>query len=467
MAFRRPAHPVQPGSRVHVSLLALSAQLRTRIRAFALVVCLGMVPATPAFSDSAEPGQAAGAVFTVDNIVLEGTRRVKSATILRELALKPGDNWSPEAIELSRQRLYKTQLFSRVEIHSDFDQSDRRAQLTVAVQERYAILPLPTFSRSQDGTIKTGLDYKDDNFLGLGHRLGVNWKRGFRAAGSGFPGEFYGFRYDYPRLRGSRFGLSTGADYDKSAVELRDATGEMQEYVTRGYGLRVGINHLNDWGTLRLSQSVQLFHQLREPDGASNPDMSSRQATGLSFSLGLDATETDVLTTEGFRMGLSFSQTLRSLGSDTNTLTISTEAIRYWRGNSASNLIARVQVATQLGDTTLDCLQVGGDGSIRGTGRSAYWGSRSLVINTELRSPLWIPKRQSRLGEAYGLAAFVDAGNAWKSGESLRPWDLHLGVGAGARVPLRRLAKGTLRLDVGYGLDERKARVYAGIGQPF
>jgi translocation and assembly module TamA len=65
------------------------------------------------------------------------------------------------------------------------------------------------------------------------------------------------------------------------------------------------------------------------------------------------------------------------------------------------------------------------------------------------------------IGEAWGLAAFVDAGNAVDS-----PSDAHLalGYGVGARV---RTPLGPFRLDVAYGQDTHRFRVHFSVGLTF
>jgi translocation and assembly module TamA len=65
------------------------------------------------------------------------------------------------------------------------------------------------------------------------------------------------------------------------------------------------------------------------------------------------------------------------------------------------------------------------------------------------------------IGEAWGIAAFVDAGNAV---DSLSDFHLALGYGVGARV---RTPLGPFRLDLAYGQDVHKVRVHFSVGLSF
>jgi translocation and assembly module TamA len=58
----------------------------------------------------------------------------------------------------------------------------------------------------------------------------------------------------------------------------------------------------------------------------------------------------------------------------------------------------------------------------------------------------------------FGVAAFVDAGNAWDSGERFRA---AIGYGVGGRI---RTPIGPARLDVAYGEDTGEFRLHVSIG---
>src|SRR5207237_295492 len=108
--------------------------------------------------------------------------------------------------------------------------------------------------------------------------------------------------------------------------------------------------------------------------------------------------------------------------------------------------------------------RAGGDGSVRGYGYQslgvpqvdAIVGGRYLATGT-VEAIHW-------LGPAYpqwGVAAFVDAGNAGNRFSDLQPV---VGTGVGARW---RSPVGVLDLDVAHGLDNGSTRIHFSLGVTF
>lgn len=105
--------------------------------------------------------------------------------------------------------------------------------------------------------------------------------------------------------------------------------------------------------------------------------------------------------------------------------------------------------------------RTGGDQTVRGyafeslgvrQADAIVGGRRYVVASTEYTH--WF-------GESWGVAAFVDAGNAW---DSVRPQRLAVGSGMGARF---RTPIGPIRADLAYGHDERTIRLHFSVGYSF
>jgi translocation and assembly module TamA len=120
-----------------------------------------------------------------------------------------------------------------------------------------------------------------------------------------------------------------------------------------------------------------------------------------------------------------------------------------------------VLASTRSGVPSALLFRTGGDTTVRGykfdslgvaDGDATVPGRYYAVFNAE--AIRWI-------GEAWGLAAFVDAGNAT---DSLSGVHLALGYGVGARV---RTPLGPFRLDVAYGQDVHKVRAHFSLGLTF
>ncbi len=105
--------------------------------------------------------------------------------------------------------------------------------------------------------------------------------------------------------------------------------------------------------------------------------------------------------------------------------------------------------------------RTGGDTTVRGyafqslgvqQGEAIVGGRYLAVASVEITR--WI-------GENWGLAAFVDAGNAT---DSLHDFHLAPGYGIGGRL---RTPIGPFRVDVAYGQDVKSIRVHFSIGLSF
>jgi translocation and assembly module TamA len=132
----------------------------------------------------------------------------------------------------------------------------------------------------------------------------------------------------------------------------------------------------------------------------------------------------------------------------------------------ATTLTARAEAGAVLAPTrdgipsTL-LFRTGGDTTVRGYAfeslgvkdGDAVVGGRYLAVGS-VEAIRWI-------GESWGLAAFVDAGNA---GDSLPDFRFDVGYGIGGRV---RTPIGPFRLDVAYGQQVHDVRVHFSVGLSF
>jgi translocation and assembly module TamA len=105
--------------------------------------------------------------------------------------------------------------------------------------------------------------------------------------------------------------------------------------------------------------------------------------------------------------------------------------------------------------------RTGGDTTVRGYAfeslgvdqGNAVVGGRYYAVGS-VEAIRWI-------GESWGLAAFVDAGNAV---DSLPDFRFALGYGIGGRV---RTPLGPFRLDIAYGQDVHELRLHFSVGLSF
>jgi outer membrane protein assembly factor BamA len=107
-----------------------------------------------------------------------------------------------------------------------------------------------------------------------------------------------------------------------------------------------------------------------------------------------------------------------------------------------------------------DNFKLGGSSSLRGYESNTLTGNSFIALNVEYLAPLlgYYPLRG---------VAFVDVGNAYPGNSDIRLSDLKTGAGLGLRWNIKSFVKVDLRLDVAYGFDSGKTRVYAASRQMF
>jgi translocation and assembly module TamA len=105
--------------------------------------------------------------------------------------------------------------------------------------------------------------------------------------------------------------------------------------------------------------------------------------------------------------------------------------------------------------------RTGGDTSVRGYAFESLGVKQGDAVVPGRYYSLVSAEAIRWISELWGIAVFVDAGNAM---DSLSNVHLALGYGIGARV---RTPLGPFRLDVAYGQDEHQVRVHFSIGVSF
>jgi translocation and assembly module TamA len=142
------------------------------------------------------------------------------------------------------------------------------------------------------------------------------------------------------------------------------------------------------------------------------------------------------------------------------------KAVMWWPFTRSDILNVHLDAGAVIADSRIGIpsnflFRTGGDTTVRGYAfeslgvqdGDAVVGGRYYAVGT-IELDHWI-------NETWGLAAFVDAGNATDSWKEFHP---ALGYGVGARV---RTPIGPFRLDVAYGQDVKSVRVHFSVGLSF
>lgn len=407
----------------------------------------------------------AGAQVDIGAISFKGLADVHESFARRALKIKTGDRYKPSKIEEARQALAAQGVFSGVSVHAaDHLDADGRIPLVFDVQERKRHAVAITASYSTDLGISLSTTWSHRNLFGNAEQLNLT------AAGTGLGSSTTGLGYNFsaqfikPLFLRPDQTLEFQVSAIKQDLDAYDQKAEtiagflrrkFSEMWTGSVGLSLMHDEVSQEGTDRLYQLISL------------PLTVSYDSTGIA----------DVLRdpTKGWRASFAVTPT-RSFGYSALTFfALQASASTYFdlSGNGRSVLALRGLAGSILGGSNMELppdqrLYAGGSATVRGFAYQSIGplfpdgnpvGAKSVDAGT-------IEFRQ-RIGEDWGGAAFVDAGQA-NAGGTPFTGDVRVGAGIGARY---YTALGAVRLDVAVPLTRVHGgdafEVYIGLGQAF
>lgn len=405
-----------------------------------------------------------GARAVIGDIRFNGLKDVNESFARETLTVHPGDRYKPSKIEAARQALAALGVFSGVSVRTaDHMSPDGHIDLIFDVDERarHAVTVSGTYSTDLGITLATTWSHR--NLFGNAEQLNLT------AAGSGLGSASTGLGYNLSAQYLQPHFLETDQilEFDISGIKQQldayDQTAQtLAGYVRRKFsalwsgsvGLALTHDQVVQEGDDRLYELVSV------------PFTVSYDSTGLA-----DALRDPV---SGLRAGLTVTPTHAFGGGDTSFLLTQITASTYFdlMGDGRSVVALRGLAATILGASNLDLppdqrLYAGGSATVRGYAYQSLgpqfadnkpMGAKSVDAGT-------VEFRQ-RIGEDWGAAAFVDAGQAGT--DAPFTGKLYAGAGVGARY---YTAIGAVRVDVATPLVQLphagKFQLYIGLGQAF
>ncbi len=136
----------------------------------------------------AEPGRVVliaeitrGPRITISEIIVRGNERTSKKFILNRLRLKPGDRFKLKRQQKSFRNLYKTGLFSKVDLHLEKQEGTNQWPLVVEVKEAPAkeLFFAPGWGSYEKLRLKTG--FKENNLFGSGRNFGLEATGSYKA----------------------------------------------------------------------------------------------------------------------------------------------------------------------------------------------------------------------------------------------------------------------------------------------
>jgi translocation and assembly module TamA len=408
----------------------------------------------------------AGSQVDIGSITIMGLNNVNESFVRNALTVHTGDRYKPSAIEAARQAIAGSGVFTGVSVRAAEEVSaDGKLPLIFDVQER----PQRTVSLSGDYSTDLGISlsatWSHHNLFGNAEQLNLS------AAGTGLGGSAtsaLGYKLEAQFIKpyflrlDQTLGFNAGAI--KQSLDAYDQVAELagtslSRKFTPQWNGRVGLTAMHDEIT---QKGVMTTYELLALPVTANYD-----TTGLA-----DLLRDPV---RGMRASLSVTPTL-SFGARTFSFFIlQASGSMYFdvSGGGRSviatrGLVGSVQGASNVGLPPDQRFYAGGSATVRGFKYQSIGpkfpdgdpvgGAAVDAATVEFRQ---------RLFGSFGLAAFVDAGQA--SAQSL-PFTgtISAGAGMGARyyTPI-----GAVRLDVAVPLTKVKNgdsfEIYVGLGQAF
>ncbi|MES2253412.1 MAG: BamA/TamA family outer membrane protein [Pseudomonadota bacterium] len=401
----------------------------------------------------------------IGRIVFSGLKDVHEDFVRKVLTVKPGDRYRPSRIEEARQAVAGLGVFSGVTVHAATKlDADGRIALTFDVQERPQHLVTLNGSYSTDLGISLGATWSHRNLFGNAEQLNLS------AAGTGLGTSTSGLGYNLGAqfIKPQFWRPDQVLEFDilgvRQQLDAYDQTAETAAvYLRRKFsplwsgsvGAMLQYDQVAQENTNRLYQLIAL------------PLTINYNSTGLS-----DLLRDPV---SGARASVAVTPT-QSFGANNLTfLVLQASGSAYFDlGEPGRSVLAlRALAGSIMGGSNLELppdqrLYAGGSATVRGFAYQSIGpqfpdnkpvGAKSVDAAT-------IEFRQ-RILEDYGVAAFVDAGQASAGGTPFSG-AVRVGAGIGARyyTPL-----GAVRADIAVPLNRIRGgdafELYIGLGQAF
>ncbi len=397
----------------------------------------------------------------IQAIDIIGLAHSRPALVLRELPFSRGDRWTPGMAAEAERRLRNLGLFRRVRVEGP----DRDGRVRISLRERWSFWILPTVSRRDDGRSTVGVALDEFNLWGLGHHLRLAGKQDTGKNFSGGNGQVFEAGYHWARLRGSRLSLGLGYQGGQSLYVGFDRGRSVANYLEDRQAWSLGLDYAlgpvpgEGWTTgLTLASNERRLSLL---DGRPLPDLRDARIRLAGLSLGYRRIDDHITWLTGTTFGYRVTVATGALGSDLDYVQQTATLIHHRPLGHGDTIDLRLAAGRIDGDRLRNTLfDLGNRNTIRGYFPGELQATRYLFGTLEGRF-------LSHSGGNLQFVAFTDIGHLRNGDE--RPFDRSIitGLGAGLRWTLRWLVHGTLRVDMAYGLANRRWRLYLGTRQAF
>lgn len=396
---------------------------------------------------------------------IEGLKRYPASIITNLNRIKPGEEYNEATMQAFQARLQDTGYFSGVEVTTDV--SDTLAEdIEKAVDEDKAAASQPPAENPVTLPVLVRVTENKQKNVSVG--LGVSSNTGYRAQLTYDDLNVFGLRMKSNIImetkrqtaRADFYFPTTPKGYNDSfgaGFERTDLNGDVTAVST--------IAARRAWGTPLLERSLTLEYLSEQRSLPGQPDRRS-QIVPLTFSLTKRRLDNLLQPTRGYVLNAQVGGAILPFLTDERFIRASTRFVNYRPMGDAGTLVLRGEAGAlgsrqKAGVPETFLFRAGGDQSVRGYGYQqlgvregeAIVGGRYLLTGSA--------EYQYWFKPPWGVAFFVDAGNAADSLKELKP-KAGYGIGARWRSPV-----GPINVDVAYGQAVKKARLHFSLGFTF
>ena len=175
-------------------------------------------------------GSSLGAL--IEKIEIYGLKWTREEFVRRELLIKEGEEFDEKALSLSVRNLLNTHLFYRVK--AEVIRDGEKVKVKLYLKEKFPLVALPRMRLRENGSYKAGLEVRDYNLFGMGHRLYTGYIRWYNTDEPSKKAFIYLNLY---RVIGQMGDLSLGAYYNENRKELVEDGQNLGSYTEKSYTL--------------------------------------------------------------------------------------------------------------------------------------------------------------------------------------------------------------------------------------
>lgn len=435
------------------------------------LVCLAL-PLPLAAQVDAEGADGLPAIAASPNVIarieFSGNRVTQPQILLQEMLVKEGDVADPALIERSRQAIMDLGLF--VSVYAVVEPGADGHVLRIVVKEKYYILPVPKLNRDDDNNFSLGAELSLDNVAGLNQQLKIKYETDDATGLSGGQINTHTFSYNYPRVLGSAYLVSTEINQLKSPAEVVTGSELSSLYKLEAWTASLQVSRwLNRIGPSRGWQvgtgMVVRRNTYSYASGTITDTFQDAQAVGLTLNGKFIDVRDYLLSREGLEYGYIGEYGSPVLGSDTEYKRHEFFYRKYilLEGRPHENIDLQARLGLSSGDIFPGdsyAYSIGGSRTLRGYPTGSFIGNAFVLFNIQYLRPFfgYYPLRG---------ALFLDVGNAYPSNEEVNLGDLKWSVGIGFRLRLKSFVKIDLRVDAAYVYDTGEYKIFAGTREVF